>query len=706
MNSESKKNLVLLVSQNRDSFTDIIQILESNNFDVITAKSSTEALSVITFRLPNVIISDTELSDESGYNFCKKIRSGIKTKLIPFIFISENDKTKDRIKAIQEGADAYLTRPFDNQELLAHVQSKISQFNEFYLLSITDELTRLFNRKEFLNKFSKDIEENPDRIISLAIIDLDFFKKVNDVHGHQMGDIVLMKLAELLKENTSDSFFPTRFGGEEFVILFCDTHADTAKNHVEHIREKFSEIHFKTTNGDSFHVSFSGGIAEYPAFSNNLSELLSRADQALYAAKRDGRSRTYIFSPIMARNDSFWEYLKKEHGHFISTKFQDAVTNLPYLPQLLEKIYHFDFEISSIGLIILRLNPIYDIQNHLGFKVYDLAMENIKVIIEKSCANNFASDTYIGISDFFNYEFTILFPSLVDFALNPEKCRDLYGKIAQEINNKLKTYGIEIFYNNSILYLKKNDPKHLLADINSLRNRTAAIENRSANFEKFISDTQKALKTSGKISCFFKIDYIMDMKNNSKFIQIIVPAENACSFICMHFIAKYLIQTQTDLELFCDEIREKLNPELPVLFPWNEKIEPKKYIDSLKKKLPEFTTYLAVNEVTIYNYDFKYWNDIAEYKPENIKLCLNNCFINNDIMNLISICEFDLIILSEHLTKNLHYFKERIKVINGFKIFIDQMNIKVCAVQITQQEELQLIKDLNIYLINGDLFIT
>ena len=156
-----------------------------------------------------------------------------------------------------------------------------------------------------------EINENPGTPISLAIIDLDFFKQVNDIHGHQTGDLVLMELAGILKKHSDHNIFPTRFGGEEFVILFIDIQAQEAKIKTDRIREDFHSIKFTGAANRSFHVTFSAGISEYPSFGNNISVLLSRADQALYSAKKDGRGRTYIFNPVMARNDRFWEYLKK-----------------------------------------------------------------------------------------------------------------------------------------------------------------------------------------------------------------------------------------------------------------------------------------------------------------------------------------------------------------------------------------------------------
>ncbi|MGL4368762.1 MAG: diguanylate cyclase, partial [Spirochaetota bacterium] len=191
---KDERSGILLVSPDQELFRNVESALGAD-FHVSSIISIKAAYDEITYKLPNIIICETEINGESGYDFCTAIRKGMKTKLIPFIFISSSGKLNDRIKAIQQGADAFLNRPLNIKELTAYIRSKIIQFNEFYELSVTDELTRLYNRREFLKKFSTEINENPDRIISLAILDLDFFKQVNDIHGHQTGDLVLMELA-------------------------------------------------------------------------------------------------------------------------------------------------------------------------------------------------------------------------------------------------------------------------------------------------------------------------------------------------------------------------------------------------------------------------------------------------------------------------------------------------------------------------------
>jgi len=220
-----EKNIILIVFRDRNVVDEIVSALGELEFEYLLAGSIKEALSKISFSAPKLVLSETDLGRESGIELCRVLRSSLKTRLIPFIAIAEHDSFDDRILAIQGGADAYLSRPLNRDELVAHIRTRISQFNEFYQLSTTDELTRLYNRREFFKRFENETARNPGGILSLAILDLDFFKQVNDIYGHQMGDLVLMKLGDILNRSLSKTFFPTRFGGEEFVIMLSGTPA-------------------------------------------------------------------------------------------------------------------------------------------------------------------------------------------------------------------------------------------------------------------------------------------------------------------------------------------------------------------------------------------------------------------------------------------------------------------------------------------------
>ncbi|MGV7930179.1 MAG: response regulator [Spirochaetota bacterium] len=169
------RKTVLVVAHRQEDVTLICEVLNDIDYDYITAHSGIEALGVITYQLPHIIISEIDLPELNGYELCRKIRTGIKTRLIPFIFIAPSDRVDDRITALQTGADAYLAKPFNADELRALVRSKVNSFDELYQLSITDELTRLFNRREFLKRFAGELENPQVQSVSLCILDLDFF---------------------------------------------------------------------------------------------------------------------------------------------------------------------------------------------------------------------------------------------------------------------------------------------------------------------------------------------------------------------------------------------------------------------------------------------------------------------------------------------------------------------------------------------------
>ena len=201
MDINKKKDTILLLIDDDTKLGTVYDHL-GTKFSYINASSSIDAFSKMAFNIPSLIIADIDIDSINILNFLKTIRTGIKTKLIPFLILSSVNNQDNRIKAIEYGVDSFLQYPINPEELKAVVHSTLNKFKEFYLLTITDELTRLYNRKEFIKKFNDEISEVTQKIISLAIIDIDHFKQVNDIYGHQTGDLVLMKLASVLKSWT------------------------------------------------------------------------------------------------------------------------------------------------------------------------------------------------------------------------------------------------------------------------------------------------------------------------------------------------------------------------------------------------------------------------------------------------------------------------------------------------------------------------
>ncbi|WP_286238709.1 GGDEF domain-containing protein [Neptuniibacter halophilus] len=158
-----------------------------------------------------------------------------------------------------------------------------------------DPLTDLYNRRHFFEQLQLQIEQSikQQRPLSLCVCDLDHFKQVNDSRGHQMGDQVLSRFADVLKQQVRSSDFIGRFGGDEFVICFPDTEAAEAAAVAERVRKCFAESLFRS-DGDSFSVSSTFGVAELdPRFSHE-DHLMEQADMALYQAKDLGRNQVYF----------------------------------------------------------------------------------------------------------------------------------------------------------------------------------------------------------------------------------------------------------------------------------------------------------------------------------------------------------------------------------------------------------------------------
>ena len=698
------KKTVLVVMKSVEDCDTLARTLGPESYNFITAHSGIEAISNMTYHVPSIIVSEVDLPELNGYELCKKIRTGIKTKLIPFVFISYSDRIDDRIAALKTGADAYLVKPYNPQELKVLVESRIKLFDEFYKFTVTDELTRLYNRREFLKRFNLELENPNTEIISLCILDLDHFKKINDTYGHQTGDIVLMKLADVLNNYTSESLFPARFGGEEFVILFPGISASISKGTVDAIRENLLSIGFQRPGGENtFNVSFSAGIAEYPSMASNISELLSRSDQALYAAKNDGRGRTYIFSPLMARNDRFWEYLKSKKRIFLDSSHADPVTSLPFLPQVLEHIINLDFEVKSIGVLTIKAAALCDIESLRGMQNLHYDIENIKNIILWACEFNFPSDIYLSVSNFFEYEFTALFPSIVDFSHNVDRFNELCREIEGDIVLSSFSYLHEISFSSDVIYFKKESPRKLLSDIARVEKRVHPLENKKELFLSAAHGLRHVIDDGAPV------DSVIELRHSYSLFTL-EPTHHYFAFrdpvIKSDLFEVFLgeaVTGRTDLEVLVRGAIDLFDAsiEKPILFPWIPAMTPGEYARLISSFAGDKEIILLINEVKVQLMGVEEFSGLVGSIPENVSIGLDNCYLGNDILNYLSLIDFRIACLSEHIIRNLHLFPERIKIINGLKLFTDELGIPLLARNILVEEEFQIIRDLRIPFATG-----
>ena len=695
---KKNKDLILIVSEREKLLCELQETL-SDNYSIICARSVPEALSAVTLKLPKMFIADTDIEHISGIDLLKIIRKGIKTKLIPFLLLSSKEEITEKIEVMQIGADDYLSYPFHHDELKAVVRLRLNKFNEFYMMSVTDELTRLFNRKEFVNKFNQEISANPGKTLSMGIMDIDLFKKVNDTYGHQMGDLVLMKLAEILKSKISDNFIPARFGGEEFVILFPGLDMAESKNNMQDILKEFSSYDFKHENS-IFNVTFSAGIAEYPIVSNTASELLSRADQALYSAKEEGRNRIYIFNQIMIRNDKFWKNLTYEEHLFVDDKFNAASAELPYLPKILEEIMTLDFEIASIGVLIIKIDFIENAETCMHYRNVKYDIENIIKYIKKCCEDIFPLDMYMSISDFFSYEFTILFPSIFDFSAELSGFNKICHDIITALKSNLSTMNIDILYNSGVIHPDRKNKRNIFDSIQTIRKKKYLVSSVAADYNT-LSEIFSGKEIFSEIENFLKLSSFYDRESGKSAYQFISLKSLKYNNL-FPILMKNHVKTTEDLALIANIIKKMIRgkTETPILIPYVDTIYAGDYVKVMMDIMDESNIIIMFSEQNLQDLN----NQILKQEvfcSEKIRIGLGDCFIDKEILSLISMHEFSLIAFSDNILRNINQYRQRISVVNGLKLFLDQIGTPALAPNISTEEEYQLLCDLNFSCFSG-----
>lgn len=267
------------------------------NYDVIASSSGHEALEIVKSEKIDLILLDIMMPDMDGYEVCKILKSSRNTKDIPIIFLTSKSDEDSIELAYEIGGIDYVTKPFKPKELLAKVKRELylqDLQEELKLLASLDPLTKLYNRRYFMET-AKQILELAQRNrtkTSLIILDIDKFKRVNDVYGHKAGDDVIIALSSNLLDISRKSDLMSRWGGEEFVLLLPNTDINGALIIAEKIRKKVEELVVSLENEQRVQFTVSLGTSEFNSKSDiNIEAAVNRADEALYRAKESGRNR-------------------------------------------------------------------------------------------------------------------------------------------------------------------------------------------------------------------------------------------------------------------------------------------------------------------------------------------------------------------------------------------------------------------------------
>ncbi|HOU84762.1 MAG TPA: diguanylate cyclase [Spirochaetota bacterium] len=238
----------------------------------------------------DIYLIDMVLKDMIGNYVIMKLRERGSEAVI--IAISGVAHYKTISNTLNIGANDYIAKPFNNELLLSRIKTNAKNYillNEVKQLAITDVLTSLYNRRHTMERLEDEIEkskryENP---LSVMMIDVDHFKRINDEFGHLSGDVVLKKIAESIIKTLRDFDIVGRFGGEEFLVILPNTVIEDAFLVAERIRKNIESLKFSKKD---IAVSVSIGVCQWSG--DELKNLLSEADRLLYSAKANGRNRT------------------------------------------------------------------------------------------------------------------------------------------------------------------------------------------------------------------------------------------------------------------------------------------------------------------------------------------------------------------------------------------------------------------------------
>jgi len=303
--SPNSSREIMVVDDDKDHLNLIRKTLEYEGYMVRTADSGEKAMQEIDKALPDLLILDVNMPGISGIETLNLLRQ--KFSYFAVIFVSANDLPEDVIKGLDAGADDYIRKPFDIKELISRIKAKlrVKDLNDqlraanekLKELVEIDDLTGLYNMRSIYQRLESEIVRSQrfKKMLSIIMMDMDHFKKVNDEHDHLFGSHVLSEVGKIIRQNIRKVDFAARYGGDEFLIAITETTAEGAMLFATRLREKITQTIFKSGD-DSVKLTSSLGVAiTHPDVDISARDLVRKADEYLYEAKKKGRNRVEFY---------------------------------------------------------------------------------------------------------------------------------------------------------------------------------------------------------------------------------------------------------------------------------------------------------------------------------------------------------------------------------------------------------------------------
>ena len=302
--------MILIVDDVPNNLRLLDEILDEMSYNTIFANSGKQAVEIVekhTIQI-DLILLDLMMPEMDGIEVCTIIKSNPMCQDIPVIFITADESPQSLLNAFKTGAIDYLKKPLDKAELLLRVENQL-KLNKVYAglrrsndelleayallqqLATVDPLTGLENRRSLMDfaEVQLKLAKRYKSFFSILLIDLDYFKKINDTYGHLIGDEILKNIAKILKESLRNVDHIGRFGGEEFIVILPNTTLKNAVLVAEKVRDAIANF-VHNIEEQNIQTTVSIGIASYNPLDDDVNQIIERADHALYTAKSSGRN--------------------------------------------------------------------------------------------------------------------------------------------------------------------------------------------------------------------------------------------------------------------------------------------------------------------------------------------------------------------------------------------------------------------------------
>lgn len=294
---ERQGGKVLIVDDDDQLVEHYRLVLEAGGLEVVTVTHPPDVIRRLSEYRPDIVLMDIHMGDYSGINLARMIRFQPEWLGLPIIYLSSEQDRDEQISAIAEGADDFIEKPIRDHRLVKEVKARCVRARQLSKLASLDSLTGLLKHSLVKQELAKEFDRcrRYGLAAQVAMLDLDHFKRVNDSHGHAVGDVVIRALANLLRHRLRKTDIIGRYGGEEFVVILPDCSAEVAEEILQDVCGQFAGLVF-AGDGEEFQVTLSAGVASLRNFAS-AEAALNAADEAMYQRKRAGRNGVTLYRP-------------------------------------------------------------------------------------------------------------------------------------------------------------------------------------------------------------------------------------------------------------------------------------------------------------------------------------------------------------------------------------------------------------------------